>query len=252
MTRPPNILLLGGTADAMRLAQSLAEAGHLATYSIAGRTTAPSLPPLPHRIGGFGGVEGLLAYLRAEAITHVIDATPPFAAQMSQHAAQACTALDLPLIALERAPWIAGSGDNWRFFKNIPTMATALPLRQTRIFLAIGRQNLTDFADQPQHQYLLRLIDPPGELPLPYAQVVLSKGPFTLDGDLALMRAHGTQLVIAKNAGGEAARAKLDAARTLGLPVWLAERPQIPARDRAETGAQVMSWLTRHPARLGV
>ncbi len=252
MTRAPKILLLGGTADAMRMAGALAQAGLAAIYSVAGRTEAPNLPALPHRRGGFGGTEGLTAYLKAEQITHVIDATHPFAAQMSRNAATACADLSLPLIALERAPWAPIAGDNWRFFNDIPSMAAALPTEKTRVFLAIGRQNLADFARAPQHQYLLRLVDAPSDLPLPRCEVVISKGPFTLAGDLALMRAHHTALVIAKNAGGEAARAKLDAARTLGLPVWLADRPQIPQRPRAEDVTKVMAWLEAHPAALGV
>ncbi len=236
----------------MRMAAALAQAGHPAVYSVAGRTLAPALPALPHRIGGFGGVDGLAAYLRAEGITHVIDATHPFAAKMSRNAAAACTAQGLPLIALERAPWQAGPDDDWRYFSDIKAMAAALPEVETRIFLAIGRQNLTDFAGHPQHHYLVRLVDAPTDLPLPHVQVEVSKGPFTLDGDLALLRGHGTQLIIAKNSGGQLARAKLDAARVLGLPVWLAERPAMPPRARGETVEQVLAWLAHHPARLGV
>lgn len=234
------------------MADALAQAGLAAVYSIAGRTEAPRLPNLPHRIGGFGGVSGLAQYLRAEQITHVIDATHPFAAQISRHAVAASASLDLPLIALERAPWVAGPGDTWRFFSDIPAMAAALPAIPRRIFLAIGRQSLAEFAACPQHHYLLRLVDAPGDLPLPNTTVVVSKGPFTLEGDLALMRDHSTQLVIAKNAGGDAARAKLDAARALGLPVWLADRPALPQQQRAGTPAGVMDWLAHHPARLGV
>ena len=234
------------------MAGALRQAGQSAVYSIAGRTETPRLPDMPHRIGGFGGVDGLMHYLRTKAITHVIDATHPFAAQMSRHAIQATNALSLPLIALERSPWTSGPGDTWRFFNDIPAMAAALPATPTRIFLAIGRQNLTEFAACPQHHYLLRLVDAPGDLPLPNTSVVISKGPFTLAGDLALMRDHGTELVIAKNAGGEAARAKLDAARALGLPVWLADRPALPPRQTADTPAEVMDWLAHHPARRGV
>lgn len=236
----------------MKLAQALATAGQDAIYSIAGRTETPNLPDLPHRIGGFGGVAGLTAFLRAQSITHVIDATHAFAAGMSRNAVEACTALALPLIALESAPWVAGPGDDWRFFSEIAAMAKALPQRETRIFLAIGRQHLGEFADHPQHHYLLRLVDADPAPTLPKCQIVLGKGPFTHDGDLALMRAHGTELVLAKNAGGEASRAKLTAARALGLPVWLAQRPQIPPRDRVESVAEVMGWLAHHPARRGV
>ena len=234
------------------MAEALTQAGLAAVYSIAGRTLSPQLPEMDHRIGGFGGVEGLRQYLQTQAITHVIDATHPFAARISGNALQATSALSLPLIVLERAPWTAGPGDNWRFFNDIPAMAAALPVTPTRIFLAIGRQHLTDFAACPQHHYMLRLVDAPGDLPLPDSRVILSKGPFALDEDLALLREHGTELVIAKNAGGGAARAKLDAARALGLPVWLARRPDLPPRQTADTPKAVLDWLAHHPARLGV
>lgn len=245
-------MLLGGTADALAMAAELVRAGLPAVYSVAGRTEAPALPALPCRSGGFGGVPGLAAYLRAEKITHVVDATHPFAAQMSRNAVAACAAAGLPLIALERATWAPGPGDRWRSFSGLPEIAAALPKAATRIFLAIGRQNLDLFAAHPQHHYLLRLVDPPQGLPLARAEVVVSKGPFTAEGDLALMRAHRTELVIAKNAGGAAASAKLEAARTLGIPVWLAERPTIPDRPRAGRPQEVMDWLAAHGARLGV
>lgn len=253
MTPPkPRILLLGGTADALAMAAELVRAGLPAVYSVAGRTEAPALPALPCRSGGFGGAAGLAAYLREAGITHVVDATHPFAAQMSRNAVAACAAAGLPLIALERAPWAPGPGDRWRSFPGLPEIAAALPQAATRIFLAIGRQNLDLFAAHPQHHYLLRLVDPPQGLPLARAEVVVSKGPFTAEGDLALMRAHRTELVIAKNAGGAAASAKLEAARTLGIPVWLAERPTIPDRPRAGRPQEVMDWLAAHGARLGV
>jgi precorrin-6A/cobalt-precorrin-6A reductase len=252
MPYPPKILLLGGTADAMRMGEALAAAGIAAIYSVAGRTEAPKLPPLPHRMGGFGGVAGLAHHLKATGISHVIDATHPFAARMSHNAVQACAATELPLIALERAPWRAGPGDSWRHFKDLPALAAAFPKAPTRIFLAIGRQNLECFAAHPQHHYLLRLVDPPtSPPPLPNTQIEISRGPFTHEGDLALIRSHGTELVIAKNAGGEATRAKLTAAASLGLPVWLAERPIIAARESAGSVEEVLGWLAAHIARLG-
>lgn len=233
------------------MARALAEARLPAIFSYAGRTAAPVAQPLPMRVGGFGGAEGLARYLRAEAISHVIDATHPFAAQMSRNAVQATAATGTALIALERAPWQAGPGDRWTRVGDLDAAAAALPETAARVFLAIGRQHLAAFAGHPQHHFLLRLVDPPESLPLPQAEAVIARGPFTLEDDLALMRRHGTQVVVAKNAGGEGARAKLDAARALGLPVILIDRPGIPARPRAETPEAVMGWLG-HPADLGV
>ncbi|MGO4853924.1 cobalt-precorrin-6A reductase [Phaeovulum sp. W22_SRMD_FR3] len=248
-------LLLGGTTEASLMARALAEAGIEAVFSYAGRTGAPRAQPLLTRVGGFGGVAGLVAYLRAEGISHVIDATHPFAAGMSRNAIAACAETGVPLIALERAPWAAGEGDDWTHVPDIPAAAAALPVEAERVFLAIGRMHLADFAGQPQHHYLLRLVDAPeGPLPLPQAEAVIASGPFTLEEDLALLRGHRIQRIVAKNAGGVGARAKLDAARALGLPVLLIDRPALPARATAETGDAVLHWLahTTPPALRGV
>lgn len=224
------------------MAQALAAAGVEAVYSYAGRTAAPVAAPLPMRIGGFGGVAGLVDYLRAEGIRAVIDATHPFAAQMSAHAVAACEAAGVPLMALERPAWVPEPGDRWTRVPDIPAAVAALPADPRRVFLAIGRQNLTPFA-AAAHHYLLRLVDPPEAPPLPGAEVVIDRGPFTLEGDLALMRRVGTEIVVSKNAGGSGASAKIAAARALGLPVIMIDRPAIPARPCAGSVAEVMAWL---------
>lgn len=213
-------------------------------YSYAGRTEAPVRQPLPQRVGGFGGVAGLVDYLRAEGMTHVVDATHPFAAQMSKNAAEAAEITGIPLIVLERPAWVPGPGDRWISVQTGAEAAGALPDAPCRVFLAIGRQGLGDFAGAPQHDYLLRLVDAPTDpLPLPRARVVLGRGPFRVEDDLALMRDHGTQVVVAKNAGGEGARAKLDAARALGLTVVMIERPALPHRPVSATVQGVLDWL---------
>jgi precorrin-6A/cobalt-precorrin-6A reductase len=238
------VLLLGGTTEAALAARTLAAAGVDAVYSYAGRTAAPVAQPLPQRVGGFGGPEGLADYLRDQRITHVIDATHPFAARMSANAVAACAATGTRLMAFERPAWAPGPGDRWTHVPDIEAAAAALPQAPARVFLAIGRQRLDAFAGQPQHHYLLRLVDPPeAPLPLPQAQVVLARGPFDLAGDMALMRDHGTQVVVAKNAGGSGARAKLDAARALGLGVVMIDRPHVPPRAVVGSVAQVMAWL---------
>jgi precorrin-6A/cobalt-precorrin-6A reductase len=241
MTR---ILLLGGTTEANLMAETIAKAGLAAVYSYAGRTAAPMGQPIHMRVGGFGGVEGLCAYLKAEAITHVIDATHPFAAQMSTNAVAACVATGTPLIALERAPWMPSEGDRWTHVPDLPAAVAALDGPPQRVFLAIGRQHIDAFAAQPQHHYLLRLVDVPTDpLPLPQAEVVVARGPFDLAGDTALMQAHGTEVVVAKNAGGKGAVAKIAAARALGLPVVMIDRPVVPPRRVARSVAGVMAWL---------
>lgn len=244
------ILLLGGTTEASRLAAALAETGIEALFSYAGRTAAPAGQPLPLRIGGFGGAGGLAAFLRAGGFTHVVDATHPFAAQMSRNAVAACAATGTALAALERPAWTPGPGDDWRIVPDIPAAVAALPETPARVFLAIGRQHVDAFAARPQHDYLLRLVDPPGALPLPRARVEIARGPFDVAGDTALMQDHGTQLVVAKNAGGTGASAKLAAARALGLAVVMIARPPVPARRVLGSVGQVMAWL--HDAERGV
>ncbi|VIO71877.1 cobalt-precorrin-6A reductase [Bradyrhizobium ivorense] len=237
-------LILGGTTDANLLAETLARAGIDAVYSYGGRTRAPAEQPLPTRSGGFGGASGLADYLRRERITHVVDATHPFAAEMSRNAVAACADTATPLLALERAPWSKASGDNWIEVEDIASAVAALPERSARIFLAIGRQHIAPFAARPQHAYTLRFVDPPeGALPLPGAEIIVSRGPFTLDGELAMMRTRAIEWIVARNSGGGGARAKIDAARALGLPVIMITRPQLPDRPRAESVAEVMAWL---------
>lgn len=243
------ILLLGGTTEASALARELAAAGAEAVFSYAGRTEAPVAQPLPLRIGGFGGVAGLVDYLRAERIGAVVDATHPFAAQMSRNALAACAVTGVPLMALERPAWAAQAGDNWRHVFDIAGAISALPEAAARVFLAIGKQNLAGFAGLPHH-YLLRLVDAPLTPPLPDCTVVLARGPFEVAGDLAVLRQHRIGWIVAKNSGGAGAAAKLVAARHLGLPVIMVERPALPARQVVGSVAEVMGWLSH--ADLGV
>lgn len=237
------VLLLGGTTEASRLAQALAAAHVDAVFSYAGRTDAPVAQPLPTRVGGFGGVAGLCEYLLAERITHVVDATHPFAAQMSGHAIEACGMLGLPLLALERPPWQPLPGDRWQHVPDLDSAVAALPAEPARVFLAIGRQHVQPFLDAGRHWFLLRLVDPGLSLPAERGAVVLDRGPFTLANDRALLERHGITHVVAKNAGGQGAQAKLDAARVLGCPVILIDRPAIPVRPTAGTVAQALQWL---------
>lgn len=199
-------------------------------------------------MGGFGGAEGLADVLRAGGFTHLIDATHPFAATISRNAVMAAEATGLPLLALQRPGWTESPGDDWTRVPDADAAVAALPDAPARVFLAIGRQGLAPFAAKPQHHYLLRLVDPSeGPLPLPDAHAVIDRGPFTPAGDLALMRDHRITHLLAKNAGGSGASAKLAAARALSLPVILIERPELPPRQMAGSVAEVMDWLA-HPA----
>lgn len=238
------VLLLGGTTEASAMAKTLAEAEIDAVFSYAGRTKTPLMQPLPQRVGGFGGVEGLMGYLGLEEITHVIDATHPFAAQMSLNAFEACAAQNIPLIRLERQPWAPCASDRWTSVARLEDAPAALPASPARVFLAIGKQHIGLFAAKPQHHYLLRLVDAPdGVLPLPDTCVVIDRGPFAPESDQALLRDHGITHIVAKNAGGTGAQAKLVAARALALPIIMADRPNLPGNNVTDSVKDVMSWL---------
>lgn len=249
----PNLLILGGTTEGRSLCKAVADAGLLGTVSMAGRVERPAPQGVPMRVGGFGGAEGLARYLSENAITHVIDATHPFAAQMSRNAIDACTQTGTPLIALTRPPWQADPGDRWTHVPDIAGAVAALDCPQKRVMLAVGRMHLQDFTVNPQHAYLLRLVDPPAQpLGFPQAKVVVDRGPFSLEGDRALLREHRIDLVVSKNAGGSGAHAKILAARDLGLPVLMIERPAIAARAEAHSIQEVMQWLDHVSTDLGV
>jgi precorrin-6A/cobalt-precorrin-6A reductase len=250
------VLILGGTTEANRLAAALAIDPRIdAVLSYAGRTENPTPPPISWRVGGFGGIDGLVEYLRTEKIARVVDATHPFAAQMSVHAVAACAITGIPLLALERPPWQRAAGDHWIEVDDVTAAAEALGAAPCRVFLGIGRQHLKIFAAHPQHFYLVRLVDPPrAPLPLSGAEVIVARGPFDLAGDLMMLSAHRIEIVVARNAGGDAASAKIEAARELGLPVVMVRRPFIPAQEKVETVAEVLRWLGHDetPAERGV
>ncbi len=244
--------MLGGTTEATQLATALAKTGYDALFSYAGRTNRPVAQPLPTRVGGFGGADGLADFLKDDGITHVIDATHPFAAQMSTNAITACGNTEIPLVAFERPPWQAELGDNWLSVSDITAASLELPDHPARVFLAIGKQHIDAFAARPEHFYLLRLVDTPTQaLPLPNAHAVIARGPFDEAGDLALLQEHNINIIVAKNAGGQGAAAKLAAARALGLKVIMIDRPHIPARRVLGTVGDVMTWLD-HSTDLGV
>ena len=246
------VLLLGGTTEATTLANVFATAGIDAVFSYAGRTANPIEQPLPTRLGGYGGVKGLADYIIDAQITHVVDATHPFATQISRNAVEACAMTQTPLIAHERSAWLAQPGDDWQHVADTQAAVAALPAIPARIFLAIGKQTLPAFAAQPQHFYLLRLVDAPdATLPVPNAEVIIDRGPFTVESDMDLMRAHAITHVVAKNSGGSGALAKLEAARRLHLPVILIARPAIADRPIVRSIPEVLAWLG-HSARLGV
>lgn len=247
----PNVLLLGGTTEATALARLLAAQGIRATLSYAGRTQNPRPQPVPVRIGGFGGVAGLTGYLRQHDVTHLVDATHPFAARMSLNALEAAHQAGVAHLALTRRAWEPVAGDRWTRAADIDSAVAALAGPARRIMLALGRMHVAPFAAQPQHHYLLRFVDAPEQPPeLSRHSLIVDRGPFTAEEDSRLMQAHAIDLVICKNAGGTGADAKLIAARQLGVPVLMIDRPAVPRRAEVYRPEDAMEWL-RHAANPG-
>lgn len=238
-------LILGGTTEATALAKLLAgHQGIEATVSLAGRTRNPVLPPLPTRIGGFGGAAGLAEFLRDNAIEAVVDATHPFADQISANAAAACREAGVRLLVLTRRPWAAGEDDRWIPVSDMGAAAEALRPLGEGVFLTIGRQELAPFEAVPDKRYLIRAVDPPEPMPaLPDATLILDRGPFTLEGELALLREHRIDALVSKNSGGRATDAKLEAARRLGLPVVMVERPPGNGVPEVYAAEDAVRWL---------
>jgi precorrin-6A/cobalt-precorrin-6A reductase len=238
------VLVLGGTAEGRALADACAVRPGISTVSsLAGRLRVPVPPAGEVRIGGFGGVPGLVAYLLDEGIGAVVDATHPFASTITSSAVAASAATGVPLVVLRRPGWSERPGDAWH---RVPTMADAAALAPTlgrRILLTTGRQTLGAFAGSDAW-FLARCVDPPGP-PLPARlEVVLDRGPFTLDGELDLLREQRIDVLVTKDSGGTMAAAKLDAARALGLPVVLVDRPaEVTGVDVVPSVAEALAWL---------
>src|SRR6202023_2389642 len=211
--RAMRVLVLGGTFEASKLADLLAgQSGISSMLSFAGRTTALRAPQIPYRIGGFGGVDGLQAYLEAERIDVLVDATHPFAEQMSRHAAIAAAGANIPLIVLSRPAWVAQPGDHWSDVADMAAAATAIGREPRRVFLTIGRLQIGAFAAAPQHFYLIRTIEPLTISPcLPNYQVIHGRGPFVVEAEDKLLREKAIDVLVTKNSGGEAAFAKISA-----------------------------------------
>jgi precorrin-6A/cobalt-precorrin-6A reductase len=251
MASPLRTLILGGTTEAAALARLVAgDARLLPTLSLAGRTQAPVLPPIPYRIGGFGGIAGLVAYLRRERIAAMIDATHPFAAQMTRHAVAASAAAGVPLLRLDRPAWVAQPGDAWCEVGDMAGAARALGGVPRRVLLTIGQRDLAAFAACPWHAYLVRSVDPPAAASLPPgARCLALRGPFAEAEERALLARERIDVLVTKNSGGLATYPKLAAARALRIKVVMVARPPAPEAgpDSVSVGdAQAAhAWLLR-------
>ena len=241
------ILLLGGVGDALAIARRLAPQD---IYSLAGLGKLPSDLPCQLRVGGYGGAEGLAAFMAAEGIDLLLDITHPYAAQISANAARAAELSGVPCWALRRPGWQAGDGDDWREVADWAALSAALEPFQ-RPFFTLGREPLAHLQAIPLHQHwTVRCLDDyPGT---PRARVIGARGPFNLADERALFAAGQFDVLISKNSGSRATDPKLQVARELGLPVLLLARPPLPAVDRQFSAVEdVWSALQALPGRLG-
>ncbi|GHB01702.1 cobalt-precorrin-6A reductase [Streptomyces termitum] len=237
-----HVLILGGTAEARALA-GLLHPGTRVTSSLAGRVAAPRLPAGEVRIGGFGGPEGLAEWLREHAVDAVIDATHPFAERISFNAARATATAHVPLLALRRPGWVRSEGDDWRDAASLEEAAGLLGGLGDRVFLTTGRLGLAAFAERPEW-FLVRSVDAP-DVPMPArCELLLDRGPFTLDGERELIARHRIAVLVTKDSGGAATAPKLAAAREAGLPVVVVRRPPVPEGVPAVTSTdEAAAWV---------
>lgn len=237
------LLLLGGTAEARALAAAVPSGVHVIS-SLAGRVSRPNLPEGEVRVGGFGGARGLADYLRTERIDAVVDATHPFAASISANVADAAAETGIPLLSLRRPGWEQSEADDWHWVGSVSEAATLTDRLAERALLTTGRGGLAEFADS-RAWLLIRCVDPP-EPPLPANhQLLLDRGPYTVDGELTLLRTHRIQLVVTKDSGGSYTAAKLHAAREFGIPVVVIARPEPPKGPLVEHVEDAIDWLSR-------
>jgi precorrin-6A/cobalt-precorrin-6A reductase len=205
------------------------------------------------RTGGFGGAGGLAAWLSANRIDALIDATHPFAAQISANAVKAVRDARIRLGSLVRPPWSRQPGDIWIDAPSPHDAARALGETPRRVLLTAGRLELSAFAAAPQHTYIARTIDPPGDILLPpRITFIRDRGPFQIDDEVGLIERESIELLVTKNSGGPATYAKIEAARRLGVPVVMIARPAKPLGDILDGTAAALLWLeTLHAAHDG-
>jgi precorrin-6A/cobalt-precorrin-6A reductase len=242
------VLILGGTTEASALARLIAgDARFEATLSLAGRTSAPQPQPLATRIGGFGGADGLARFIADHAVAVVIDATHPYADQISANALAACGTTGIPLVSVARPAWQAQLGDRWQVVRDADAAAAVLGPAPRRVFLSLGRLDLHAFAPAPQHHYVARTIDPPQQkVLLPDIRFLQARGPFDRTAETRLLRDEKIEVVVSKNSGGAATYAKIEAARDLGLPVVMIARPEKAAGHVVHGAEEAVAWLERH------
>lgn len=236
------LLLLAGSGEAKDIACGLAAAGIKATASLAGATRAPKPLPLPTRIGGFGGDAGFEAYLEAEKITRILDATHPFAHRITDRTARIARERAIPYLQFLRPAWVPQMGDDWTEITHEEEAAALIGSGKT-VFLGTGRQTVARFGNLKECRVICRQIDPPdGPFPFAGGEFLIGRPPFAVEAEKALFKELRVDVLVVKNAGGAQSRTKLDAARALGIPVLMIARPQMPDANRVETVADAIAW----------
>ncbi|CCQ75567.1 cobalt-precorrin-6A reductase [Magnetospira sp. QH-2] len=241
--RRRHLLIVGGTGEARILARIAADAFRVTT-SLAGATDDPALPSGEVRKGGFGGTEGLIRYLDESFIDLVVDATHPYAARISKQVREACIAAGIPRLQLYRPGWERLDSDHWIDVETWAQAADLLPQTGRRPFLTIGRKNLADFASVTGCQFLVRLLtEPVAPLSLPEYDLIIGPPALRASAEIALMKTHHVDLLISKNSGGDAAMAKIIAARELDLPILTLRRPDPQPGPKSSSVEETLKWL---------
>ncbi len=237
------LLILGGTGDAVKLAQTVCEMPDLdVIYSLAGRTRKPNLPNCHLHLGGFGGVEGLIAYLKEAEIDLVVDATHPFAATMAAHTAEACQEANIPRLKYCRPAWSQGEV-SWKSVSTYQSAADQLKDFGGRVFLSIGTKDLGAFSGLKDKWFLIRAVEQPETpIPLDNHELLLERGPFDEAHEQTLLVTTQIDVLVSKNSGGQMA-GKLTAAHSLGIPIIMIEQPAPPAGEVVDNIEDVLGWL---------
>jgi precorrin-6A/cobalt-precorrin-6A reductase len=242
-TAPRPILVLGGTSEARTLATALHQTGGPVVTSLAGRVSQPTLPPGEVRIGGFGGADGLGLWLKERSVVAVVDATHPFAEQITASVVAASRSAGVPLLRLDRPGWTARPGDRWHRVDSLEAAAEAAGRLGRRVFLTVGRQGLSAFACLREPWVLIRCVDPPAPPLPPRHEILLARGPFTLAGELALLDQHAIDLLVTRDSGGAPTEAKLEAARQRGTPVVVVSRSPRPDVETVTSVPDALAWV---------
>lgn len=240
------VLILSGTREGRDIATALQRQGVDVLASLVGATRSPKAQDVPTRIGGFGGADGFAHYLKDNAISAVMDATHPFASNITHRSSKVCAALNIPYCLFLRPAWTPSAADDWSSLKDEADAVNYIEPNST-VFLATGRQTLERFENLSSCRLICRQIDPPtGPFPFPYGEFLIGRPPFSVEDETALFQNLNIDWLIVKNAGGSSSFSKLEAARILKMKVGMIERPAMPDVLSVSTQKQAIEWAASH------